>query len=762
MTALPGACVPKDKAKRDVTLSVVAEISPRPGGGEQVRKIRPSKMGPWRAAVLIIVHVLIIAHVIQWWVSGMSDGIRETLSPVEPSESMFTLETGRINAGFVMFIAALTSTLLIGRFFCGWLCHIVALQDFCGWLMKKIGIHPKPWRVRLLLWAPLILAVYMFVWPTFRREVLIARWLWNDTNGNGLIELGEYPLGLGEIIPLHGFTQDFMVENFWQTFPVWYVAIPFLLICGFAIIYWLGAKAYCNYGCPYGGFFTPIDKFSPVRIRVNDDCNGCGHCTAVCTSNVRVHEEVRDFGAVVDPGCMKCLDCVSVCPNDALRVGVGKPAVLTKPRVEAEKVQKAAAARQKRWDLTWPEEIAIALVFLVLVLGYRSMYNSVPLLMAMGIAACGSFLVYKSWRLLRDRNVRGPFHQLKRDGKVTLTGWTFALLTIVVVAVGMQSLVMNYHLWRAEMIDGSIKTSRQTVFAPGYKPSEADKAAANEALRHLSFIRRIDAGGVSFFEQWGPSVRSSWLHAVAGDMPSAEAALERAMSLREPNAELVGGLMQFYAVRQAPPSEVEAKLSALLARWDGIEPVRRALAGVYFQTNQIDKAKSLFIDGLKQRPDDIATIRSAANLKLAVGEISAGVQILRDGLAKRPKSPDIKEDLAGMLLQENKADEALDLLNKAATHKPSFERYSKLAQLAEAMGKRSEAEAATKRARELELELADRTIVRAPRKEVFDRKVELLRLLGRESDARQAEGDRDRVLARLKARSEASRARHSG
>ena len=29
---------------------------------------------------------------------------------------------------------------------------------------------------------------------------------------------------------------------------------------------------------------------------MTDACEHCGHCTVVCTSNVRVHEEVRDFG----------------------------------------------------------------------------------------------------------------------------------------------------------------------------------------------------------------------------------------------------------------------------------------------------------------------------------------------------------------------------------------------------------------------------------------------------------------------------------
>ena len=47
-------------------------------------------------------------------------------------------------------------------------------------------------------------------------------------------------------------------------------------------------------------------------------------------ANVQVHAEVAAYGMVVDPGCMKHMDCISVCPNDALYFGFGKPAVAVK------------------------------------------------------------------------------------------------------------------------------------------------------------------------------------------------------------------------------------------------------------------------------------------------------------------------------------------------------------------------------------------------------------------------------------------------
>ncbi len=135
-------------------------------GRGKLSHVRKSTNSKWRAIVLLSVHLLVAAHVTHFLIAG------RTLSPVEPSEAMYTLELGQVNAGFLFLIVALLGTLVFGRFFCGWGCHIVALQDLCGWIMKKLGVRPKPFRSRLLVYMPLALAFYMFVWPTLRRLVI--------------------------------------------------------------------------------------------------------------------------------------------------------------------------------------------------------------------------------------------------------------------------------------------------------------------------------------------------------------------------------------------------------------------------------------------------------------------------------------------------------------------------------------------------------------------------------------------------------------
>ena len=140
-----------DEATATINLPVIASSA---------GAVRPSRMSRRRAVSLVLVHVVMIAHVLHWLLTG------RTLSPIEPSEAMYTLNNGEMNAGFIFFALALAGTLIAGRFVCGWGCHLVAYQDLCAWLLKKCGIKPKPLRSRLLLLAPLALAIYMFIWPS--------------------------------------------------------------------------------------------------------------------------------------------------------------------------------------------------------------------------------------------------------------------------------------------------------------------------------------------------------------------------------------------------------------------------------------------------------------------------------------------------------------------------------------------------------------------------------------------------------------------
>lgn len=366
--------------------------------------------------MLIAVHLVAAIHIWHWKATG------KTITPVEPSEAMQTLELGYVNAGFIFFSLAILSTLIFGRWFCGWGCHIVALQDLCGAILKKVGLRPKPFRSRLLVWVPVFAALYMFVWPQIVR-------IWE---GRGA---PEWVLHLE-------------TENFWATFPNLPIALLTFGVCGFLIVYVLGNKGFCTYGCPYGGIFYNTDRLAPGKIRVTDACMQCGHCTATCTSNVRVHEEVRDYGMVVDPGCMKCMDCVSVCPTNALYFGFGKPGAASKRGLSPVKVvaPKPAVAEPRRYDFSWPEEIVLALTFLAAVYAFRGLYEAIPFLLSLGLAAIAAFVMVWGLRLIYRPNARIQNWPLKRGGRLQPAGWGYAFLALATAASIAFGSVVNYHV----------------------------------------------------------------------------------------------------------------------------------------------------------------------------------------------------------------------------------------------------------------------------------------------------------------------------
>ncbi len=218
------------------------------------------------------------------------------------------------------------------------------------------------------------------------------------------------------------------------------VAILTFATCGFVTVYFLGAKGFCTYACPYGAIFAAADKLAPMRIRVTDACESCGHCTAVCSSNVRVHEEVRDWGMVVSPGCMKCGDCVSSCPKDALYYGLGPIPWLAQPTAKKLAADQLASERaadpaaRPRAPLRWGEEILLAAVFAASFWIVRGLYGLVPFLMSLGVAGVMAFFALTTWRLFRRADLDRPGLRLKRDGRL-LPGGRFFLAAMAGLAL---------------------------------------------------------------------------------------------------------------------------------------------------------------------------------------------------------------------------------------------------------------------------------------------------------------------------------------
>ncbi|MDQ2986679.1 MAG: tetratricopeptide repeat protein [Armatimonadota bacterium] len=540
--------------------------------------LRLSKRGVWRAGVLIAVYVAIILHIVHWKTAG------RTITPVEPSEAMQTLELGYVNAGIILFVLLILSTLVFGRFFCGWGCHIVALQDLCGWVLKKLGVKPKPFRSRLLVFIPVFAAFYMFVYPTLKLRLFEGR---------------EFP----------GFTYHLTTEKFWATFPTPGIAIFTFFVCGFLIVWLVGNKGFCTYGCPYGAFFYYADKVAPGKIRVTDDCEQCGHCTATCTSNVRVHEEVARFGMVVDAGCMKCMDCVSVCPKGALYYGFGRTSL---------SVKAATPAPPRKYDFTWPEEIGMAAMFLVAMYAFRGLYDAVPLLLAIGLASVTAFLAVAIARVFYVKNVRWQRLTLRRDGAITATG--FAALMIGAALLG---LLLQSAVWNFQFHEGNRLYAKATSLAASNSQSATDFAA--QALERFEWCAENGLFQVATVQA---AIGSA--HAFTGNLAEGEEHLRRAVDL---GPDLANAWIQLGRT-QAAQGKSEA-------------------------------AVETFKEALGRDPQNTEAAHQTAVALTGLGKPNEALEYFTKALALRPSDPTVLADYGLALAQAGKPAKAVEQLQNA-------------------------------------------------------------------------------------------------
>lgn len=606
----------------------------RPPGGPA--RPRRSRIGRWRAVVLIAVHLAMIAHVLHWWFTGRSLG-RFVLS-----DSMKTLELGDVNPGFLLFAGAMLVTAVAGRFMCGWVCHMGALQDLCAWLMRRGGLRPRLFRSRALGYVPLTIAVYMFVWPSLAREVVepALRRVW--------------PAAAQALVtrPFPGFRADLMTTELWDGLPTWWLAVPFLLLCGFATVYFLGARGLCRYGCPYGGFLLPAEKLARWSVVVDPAlCDQCGLCTAACTAGVRVHEQVARHGAVVDVNCIRSLDCVGACPSRALSFGRAAAATNT--------------TAPSRYDLSLGEEAACAAAFAVVFFVTRGLWNAVPMLAAVTLGVLAAFFAWKCLRLVRDPHVRLGGLQLRAGGVMRPAGWAYAACIAVLTLFMAHTSVMRTVLALASSEDEKVSVAYEKALQQQGIPVEQREAAERGARLYraaLPFWR----GGFAIAPTPESEFRLAWLDLVAGDIAGARTTLEhRRRGVHNPDVAAV------------------------------------ELAKLWMADGRDGTAASIMAETIAVHPASLPALSLHADMLIHQGRGEEAVQAYRSAVIRRPHSGPLRAGLGRVLMRTGCQDEGLRELKSAVAACPGDVGVRReLALGLFATGRRDEAEAELRAAAE--------------------------------------------------------------
>ena len=207
--------------------------------------------------------------------------------------------------GFLMTIGV-----LVGRFICGWLCVFGLIQELLYLIpTPKLKIPAKADRV-LRYFKYAVLIVFVILFPIILHDEMgvsfpyFCKWICPV----GMLEGGIPLLILNETLrPAAHFLY------------VWKLGILILFIAAAVFIH----RPFCRYICPLGAFYGLFQKVSLVRMRVDENaCVNCGLCAKTCKMNVEPRRNPNSSE------CIRCRECVNVCPKHALSMGIKTKSVL--------------------------------------------------------------------------------------------------------------------------------------------------------------------------------------------------------------------------------------------------------------------------------------------------------------------------------------------------------------------------------------------------------------------------------------------------
>lgn len=199
----------------------------------------------------------------------------------------------------------LVATLLLGRVYCSTVCPLGTLLDIFTALRKpllrRMGRDPR-FRYRhasrhrfdvLIVYLLCVVAGLVLIpallepWRTFSNIVAVVKPSAADA---AWIRLGV-GAGAGMVAGI----------------------VSLLLLAIYALLH---GRRYCTDICPIGTLMGTLQPRTLMHIEIDPDCcSGCLKCEEVCKSQC-----VKATTRYVDNSrCVKCFDCISVCPDNAIR-----------------------------------------------------------------------------------------------------------------------------------------------------------------------------------------------------------------------------------------------------------------------------------------------------------------------------------------------------------------------------------------------------------------------------------------------------------
>ena len=241
------------------------------------------------------------------------------------------IATFKINSLFLLSLIPIFLTFIFGRFFCGWVCPMGAIQQFFSYIFRKSNQEKQADKKMLKLKYVILIMVIVFA----LMGTHIGGWLDPFSlltrsfvtviapSGNHAIEQslksGAKDTGVisKRLKPLYQFSRKNILTNRQRV----YVQSLIIGIIFFVIIFLnlYKRRFFCNYLCPLGALYGLLAKFSLLNLKIGKTCEACNVCAKNCTYNG------SPFQDYLKSECMVCFNCIADCPHDEIQVKFAFP-----------------------------------------------------------------------------------------------------------------------------------------------------------------------------------------------------------------------------------------------------------------------------------------------------------------------------------------------------------------------------------------------------------------------------------------------------